>query len=186
MDNYINEFKHLLPQDYNGIVALNKEHGIYFDAIEGKFALRFYCHGKKYKIMPVQYSKSGYKYVTYKLNNKVHIVPMHKLVAEYHYGKLKDGLVTRHLDGNKINNHYLNLKYGTLKENSNDSKKHGTLYFCNDHPRKKYTDDEIASIRQIINTSNNLKQVKQKVNQLLNKDISFGYISKLKHNMRRI
>lgn len=41
----------------------------------------------------------------------------HKLVCEYFVGGKKDGLIVDHIDGDRLNNHYTNLRYTTQKEN---------------------------------------------------------------------
>lgn len=43
---------------------------------------------------------------------------VHRLVAEAFLGKRPNGLVVDHIDRNKQNNHYTNLRYVTLSENS--------------------------------------------------------------------
>lgn len=43
---------------------------------------------------------------------------VHRLVAEAFLGKRPDGLVVDHIDRNKQNNHYCNLRYVSLSENS--------------------------------------------------------------------
>lgn len=51
---------------------------------------------------------------------------IHTLVAEAFIGPRPDGLVVRHLDGNHLNNHPSNLRYGTPSDNVRDSVFHGT------------------------------------------------------------
>lgn len=52
--------------------------------------------------------------------------PTHRLVGEAFLGPLPDGLETRHLNGNGLDNNLSNLKYGTRVENQQDSIAHGT------------------------------------------------------------
>lgn len=51
---------------------------------------------------------------------------VHQVVARTFLGPRPAGYETRHLDGNKTNNHVSNLAYGTSAENKADSKRHGT------------------------------------------------------------
>lgn len=51
---------------------------------------------------------------------------IHTLVAQVFIGPRPDGLVVRHLDGNRYNNHVSNLAYGTNSQNVADAVKHGT------------------------------------------------------------
>jgi hypothetical protein len=51
---------------------------------------------------------------------------IHRLVALVFIGKRPDGMVIRHLDGNRYNNRSDNLSYGTVQQNHEDVVKHGT------------------------------------------------------------
>ena len=54
-------------------------------------------------------------------------VPVHQLVLSAFKGEKKSPeLVSRHLNGNELNNHSYNLEWGTILENNLDSIKHGT------------------------------------------------------------
>ena len=48
---------------------------------------------------------------------------IHRLVLESFVGPCPDGMETRHLDGNRENNHFQNLCWGTHSENMKDWKK---------------------------------------------------------------
>jgi hypothetical protein len=52
-------------------------------------------------------------------------IAVHVLVARKYYGECPKGMQIRHLDGNKMNCHKDNLKYGTAKENALDREIHG-------------------------------------------------------------
>lgn len=54
---------------------------------------------------------------------------VHQLVALAFYGERPEGKEVRHLDGNKLNNHKDNLRYGTRSENQLDSVNHGSHSF---------------------------------------------------------
>ena len=51
---------------------------------------------------------------------------IHTLVAKVFIGERPDGLVIRHLDGNKYNNRVDNLSYGTVQQNHEDVVIHQT------------------------------------------------------------
>lgn len=55
---------------------------------------------------------------------------VHRLVAEAFLGD-GSGLEVRHLDGDPMNNRVGNLKWGTSKENSEDTMRHGRNYCAN-------------------------------------------------------
>lgn len=49
---------------------------------------------------------------------------VHRLVYQTFVGELKDGLVIDHIDGDRANNHYLNLRLVTQKENIENALNH--------------------------------------------------------------
>jgi hypothetical protein len=51
---------------------------------------------------------------------------IHTTVAHVFLGNRPDGMIIRHLDGNRFNNHIDNLAYGTPKQNYEDVVKHKT------------------------------------------------------------
>ena len=71
----------------------------------------------------------------------------------------RNGEICRHLDGDHTNNNYKNLKWGTHKENSEDTwKVHKTgitpNYRGGDHPSSKLTNEDVISIRKLYLTGN--------------------------------
>ena len=52
---------------------------------------------------------------------------IHTMVAKLFISERPDGMVIRHLDGNRFNNKVTNLAYGYPEQNYEDSKKHGTF-----------------------------------------------------------
>jgi hypothetical protein len=49
---------------------------------------------------------------------------IHRIVALVFIGERPDGMIIRHIDGNRFNNHVDNLSYGTPKQNYEDVVKH--------------------------------------------------------------
>ena len=65
----------------------------------------------------------GYRLIT--AENQQHYV--HQIMSYTYYGeKPEPNMLIRHLNGNSLDNRKCNLKYGTYKENVQDSIKHGT------------------------------------------------------------
>lgn len=72
---------------------------------------------------------------------------LHALVMEAFVGPLPQGLVTRHLDGDKTNNSLANLAYGTYAENMLDRVKHGGGNHGSRHGMSKLTEEQVREIR---------------------------------------
>lgn len=70
--------------------------------------------------------RSGHLVVMLKIGGKSTPRHVHRLVAEAFLGPRPDGMQTRHLNGNAIDNRAENLRYGTARENALDSVQHGT------------------------------------------------------------
>lgn len=76
--------------------------------------------------MAQQVTAKGYCRVHLQINGEPKSKTVHSLVADSFIGPRPKGLQVRHLDGNKANNHLINLAYGTAKENEADKVLHGT------------------------------------------------------------
>lgn len=102
-----------------------------------------------------QWTISGYKYcgITYK--NKQQQRRVHILVAEVYVPNLnpKHNSIVLHLDNDKINNHYTNLKWGTISENTKQAFDDGLI--CND---KNWEDSQSIHICQFDMYGNLLKR----------------------------
>jgi hypothetical protein len=87
--------------------------------------VKSFCH-KAPKILKPGTDTKGYKYVNLSLNNKAYPKRIHLLVLEaFVRPRVNVKEQGRHLDGNKLNNHLLNLAYGTSKVNSADKNGQG-------------------------------------------------------------
>ncbi len=74
-------------------------------------------------------------------------IAIHKLVARAFIGECPLGLHVLHNDGDKQNNHYLNLRYGTPAENHKDTERHGHRLKGVTHPNAILDEDAIQIIR---------------------------------------
>lgn len=66
------------------------------------------------------YNQCGYKLVRLFRDKIGHMQAVHKLVALAFLGPRPTGYDIDHIDGDKTNNHYTNLRYVTTKENINN------------------------------------------------------------------
>lgn len=82
-----------------------------------------------FKKIKVDISKSnGYAYIRIILSDgtsKKHRV--HRLVAKYFVDNPNNLPIVMHLDNNKTNNHYSNLKWGTIQENTQQACDNGLI-----------------------------------------------------------
>lgn len=71
---------------------------------------------------------------------------VHQICLQVYAGPRPTGAITRHLDGNPINNHPENLRWGTYRENSADSIDHGVIGHSEAHCHAKLRNIDIGSI----------------------------------------
>lgn len=90
---------------------------------------------------------NGYMQVTLMKNRKKKVVYVHSLVAEAFLGENKKATVN-HKDGNKQNNHVLNLEYATYSENNQHAYNTGLHAKGEKHYQAKLTREQVAEIRQ--------------------------------------
>ena len=74
-------------------------------------------------------------------------IAIHRLVARAFIGECPIGLHVLHGDGDKANNHFTNLRYGTPADNHEDTKRHGHRLCGSKHPLSKLDEDAIFHIR---------------------------------------
>lgn len=74
---------------------------------------------------------------------------VHRLVALTFLGPKKDGQEVCHIDGNRENNHVLNLKYGTRTENNRDKIKHGTSGRAELNAQAKLSNKQVMVIKTL-------------------------------------
>lgn len=96
-------------------------------------------------------NKDGYAEVNLLLApNKQRVRRVHRLVLEAFVGACPPGMETRHLNGNRLDNRLINLRWGTPSENCRDRREHGVWQARGaqgaSHPRAKLTDADVRSI----------------------------------------
>jgi len=72
---------------------------------------------------------------------------VHVMVLEAFAGPRPEGYISRHLDGNPSNNNVSNLRWGTYRENSADTKRHGRATTGENHPFCRLTEAKVRMIR---------------------------------------
>lgn len=84
--------------------------------ISNQGRLQSHHHRKKTIIKPIGKKERYLSYFICK-NGTIKKKKCHRLVAEYFIGKCPKGYEVNHIDGNKKNNHVINLEYITKSEN---------------------------------------------------------------------
>ena len=75
-------------------------------------------------------------------------IGVHRLVARAFVGECPIGLHVLHGDGDKTNNHFANLRYGTPAENVADTERHGRRRRGSQSANAKLDDDAVRHIRE--------------------------------------
>lgn len=76
---------------------------------------------------------------------------VHRLMAEVFLGGKHDEMNALHADGRRDNNHIVNIRWGTQKENYEDSVKHGTYCHGETHGLSLLTDQQVREIYHLLN-----------------------------------
>lgn len=101
----------------------------------------------------------GYHRVSLIHDAKAKLIPVHTLVLTTFFAPRPDGMVCRHLDGNKTNNHVSNLAWGTPLENSSDRFLHGTDNQGEKCYKAKLTNADVLEIRQRAANGESLRNI---------------------------
>lgn len=95
-------------------------------------------------------NKYGHLCVSLSKNNIEKKCLVHRLVLETFISSCPEGFEVRHLNGDPRNNNLNNLKYGTSKENTQDSIKHKTFICGSKSKHAILNDAKILEILQLI------------------------------------
>lgn len=95
--------------------------------------------GIRGKILKPKYNRRGYEQHNLKFGSKQKSVTLHSIILAAFVGPRPDGMLVRHLDGDKKNNRLDNLVYGTHAENMADKVKHRLEEKCPHCGEKLYS-----------------------------------------------
>jgi len=93
---------------------------------------------------------TGYLRVSICAEGKNHTHTVHRLVLITFRGLPRLGQVTRHLDGDPINNILSNLKWGTYRQNSQDRDRHGKTSRGEMSTQAKLKEADVIRIRKLL------------------------------------
>lgn len=101
------------------------------------------------KIIKPALLENGYLRVQTKLNGNIIRFRVHKAVAET-FVKLKrdDQMYVNHINGDKQDNHYLNLEWCTLSENQTHARATGLHPMKYEKESRKLSDEDVRFIRE--------------------------------------
>lgn len=74
---------------------------------------------------------------------------LHRLICEAFNGPAPDGMLCRHIDGDRTNNAAENLRWGTQSQNNLDKRLHGTAPAGERNPMSKLTDRQVSDMRSV-------------------------------------
>nr|DAR90446.1 MAG TPA: homing endonuclease [Caudoviricetes sp.] len=109
-------------------------------------------HGNVYRELKTGFKKlkpevnHGYLRVGLHHNGKTCHKRIHRLVGKYFIDNPYGYDIIHHIDNDKTNNHYTNLKWVTSKENSQYAKEDGLILACENHNMAKSNNDEIKFV----------------------------------------
>jgi predicted DNA-binding protein YlxM (UPF0122 family) len=134
------------------------------DGYEGKYEIS--DHGKvrsnwfgKSKILKTHKMSSGYDQLNLYKNKKHKKWSIHRLVAKHFIDNPDNKLEVNHKDGNKDNNHYLNLEWMTHSENFAHA--YGNIFDNKgeNHGMSKFTNKEVSIIKKRLNNGASYKEL---------------------------
>lgn len=100
-------------------------------------------------------NKDGYYTAIFQKGYKEIRPTVHKLVLlAFHGPKPFEGAECRHLDNNKLNDHFTNLCWGTAQENCNDRIQAGTQRFGN-----KLSEDEARDVLEMFQSGRTISEI---------------------------
>lgn len=128
----------------------------------GKFGFPNYevsCTGHIYNCrtqneMAIGISRCGYPYVQlYHQNGNQYLRYVHRLVALAFIPTISETLQVNHIDGNKLNSHYLNLEWVTNRQNAHHALTNGLM------PHAKITEELCRKICEKLQAGWGIKRI---------------------------
>lgn len=98
-------------------------------------------------LRPLTCRATGYLRYRLSQNGRVTTHLVHRAVAEAFFGPPPPGACAAHWDGNKTNNHISNLRWATSAENTEDTRRHGTMVVGERSRHAVLTEEEVRKIR---------------------------------------
>lgn len=100
------------------------------------------------KLIKPATDRYGYPVIQLRHDGRKRSVGIHTLVLITFVGPRPEGMLCRHLDGCRTNNHVSNLAWGTAQQNSDDMILHGKSGIGNGNGNVKLTDSDVIEIRR--------------------------------------
>lgn len=114
------------------------------------------------------YGNPGYYTFSIRHNKRRYKVRVHQLIAYQKFGKkaLSPGIQVRHMDDNRLNNRYSNIRIGSASDNSMDRPSEQRQEQSNKaaSKRRKYSDEQIGEMRRLHGEGWSYKQLMEKFN----------------------
>ena len=102
-------------------------------------------------------TRYGYKDIAVIHNEKTYVFRIHRIIWVYHHGRIPEGKVINHIDGNKTNNRIENLEAVTHSENSIHS-------FKNNLRVIKLTRDDVREMKYLLKIGYPVKFLSKRYN----------------------
>lgn len=99
------------------------------------------------ELRPIKEPRGGYMVVGVKTDRGWGLAKLHRLVLEVFVGPCPEGMMCRHLDGTRDNNHLDNLCWDTAKRNQADRIIHNTSCRGSGNGGSKITEEMVREIR---------------------------------------
>lgn len=151
-------------KNFKGRKSITNYNGLYSVSEYGEVLSHRVWNGKKNRVLKQHANSFGYPTVTLTKNGRRKKVFIHKLVAHHFLGEKPKGLQIRHLDGNKMNNHFTNLAYGTSKENAEDRRVHNRTASGSRIGTSKLSEHEVVEIRSAYKKRGDMVKLAKKYN----------------------
>lgn len=119
---------------------------------EGQYRVSEYGDivGPRGKLLrPYRSNSAGREIVSLYKNGQRERWLIYRVVLTAFVGPCPDGMEGCHNDGNVRNNHVSNLRWDTHKNNHADKYRHGTEQVGENHPRNRFTEQDVLRMRDM-------------------------------------